>query len=76
MSDYPRFQVTQPAPDQAFKHYSGARQVELVLRLADAWLRHRAQIRCFLRDTAKVLLKRAQRWCERLARRAPSKGMR
>ena len=41
MTDYPRFQARRADPEHAFRGYHGARQVELVLRLADRWLQHR-----------------------------------
>ena len=44
MTDYPRFRVAQSVPDNAFMEYFGARQVELVLLLADAWLRWRISL--------------------------------
>lgn len=53
MTDHHRFRIIQTTPDAAFRHYFGARQVDLVLRLADAWLRHRAQVGHFIRDTVK-----------------------
>ena len=41
MTDHPRFQIGDVGPDERYRQYHGAPQVELVLRIVDWWRDHR-----------------------------------